>query len=427
MSWSPERRAALALALAATLALGGALAQSLTLRVLGPTTPIEPGAITGFNVGIAMTLALHLDEFAAMTIRGVRFPPGNDADDKPLNEAAMDAFKVQWALLGEPDVLLVANFFEGPEHAAEVARYLEAIGVPVRRWSVGNEPDLYPRNRMDPSWTAEVYCDRFRAVRAALEAVDPDVVVTGPAVSGSRPDGPNYLREVLFRCGDVIDILTWHVYPTDGGWDDEAALATAASVGEEIRRFRGWLADPATNPRGYERDIGLAITEFGLSWRTTQYRHLEDIVAALWLADALGQMTANGLDASYYFALQSMGAHGLIDRGGWIRPTYFVYEMLAGFAGWAHAVEGTDERLSGYAAADGTSLRVLLVNRSTEAIEVALALDVEAAAFAAPLVEVTTLDEATFDEIHGYRRASHAAAEPLTVPARSVVLVRRER
>jgi hypothetical protein len=426
MSRSPERRPSRLLSIAVTAALGCAAAQPLTLRVLGPTTPIAPGAISGFNVAIAMTLALHLDEFGAMTIRGVRFPPGNDADDKPLNEAAMDAFKVQWALLGEPDVLLVANSFEGPEHAAAVARYLEAIGVPVRWWAVGNEPDLYPRNRMDPSWTAEVYCDRFRAMRAALEALDPEVVVTGPAVSGSRPDGPNFLREVLFRCGDVIDVLTWHVYPTDGGWDDAAALATAASVGEEIRRFRGWLTDPATNPLGFERDIGLAITEFGLSWRTTRYRHLEDIVAALWLADALGQMATNGLDASHYFALQSMGGHGLIDRGGWIRPTYHVYAMLAEFAGMAHAVEGADARLGAYAAADGAALRLLLVNRSTDDLEVALSLGAEAA-YAASHVEVTTLEDAIDGGETALRRTTHPADEPIVVPARAVVLVRRDR
>jgi hypothetical protein len=374
-----------------------------------------------------MTLALHLDEFGAMTIRSVRFPPGNDADDKVLNRAALDAFQFQWSLLGEPDVLLVANFFEGPEHAQEVARYLAAIGVPVRWWSVGNEPDLYRRNRMDPSWTAEVYCDRFREIRAALEAVDPEVVVTGPAVSGSRPDGAEFLREVLFRCGDVIDVLTWHVYPTDGGWDDDAALATAASIGAEIRRFRGWLTDPATNPLGFDRDIDLAITEFGLSWRTSRYRHLEDIVAALWLADALGQMTANGLDASHYFALQSMGGHGLIDRGGWIRPTYYVYAMLADYGGRAHAVEGGDERLGAYAAADDDALRLLLVNRSTADVEVTWTLEGEAARYAAARVDVTTLTDAVGDDDFGLRRASHAAGEPLLVPGRSVVVVQRER
>jgi hypothetical protein len=427
MSRSPERRAALTLAIAALLGLGGALAQPLTLRVLGPTAPIAPETITGFNVAIAMTLALHLDEFGAMTIRSVRFPPGNDADDKVVNPAAMDAFRLQWTLLGEPDVLFVANFFEGPEHAAEVARYLAATGVPVRWWSVGNEPDLYPRNRMDPSWTAEVYCERFRELRAAVQAVQPDAVMTGPAVSGSRPSALGYLREVLGRCGDVIDVLTWHVYPTDGTWSDEAALATARSVGQEIALLRGWLADPDVNPLGFERDIGLAITEFGLSWRTSMYRHLEDQVAALWLADALGQMATHGLDASHYFALQAMGGHGLIDRGGWIRPTYYVYAMLADFAGWAHAVEGADERLGAYAAADGDALRVLLVNRSSDDVEVAWAFAAEAAGYAAPHLEVTTLVDAVGDDAPGLLHATHAVAEPLVVPARAVVLVRRDR
>ena len=142
----------------------------------------------------------------------------------------------------------------------------------------------------------------------------------------------------------------------------------------------------------------------------------------MWLADALGQMATLGLDLGQYFALQSMGGHGLIDRGGWVRPTYHVYAMLASFAGTAHAVEGADERLGAYAAATDDALRVLLVNRSLEALQVALALtDPPAVLF------VATLDEAGFDEALDHDRADQPADQPVQVPARSVVVVRAER
>jgi len=255
-----------------------------------------------------------------------------------------------------------------------------------------------------------------------VRALIPDAVMTGPAVSGSRPAGLAYLREVLTRCGDVIDVLTWHVYPTDGTWEDGAALATASSVGEEIRLIRSWLADPAVNPLGHERAIELAITEFGLSWRTSMYRHLEDQTAALWLADALGQMATLGLDLGQYFALQSMGGHGLIDRGGWVRPTYHVYAMLAGFGGTAFAVDGADERLGAYAADDGAALRVLLVNRSGDDLEVVLA-DPDLPA----TLTVATLDEAGFDRDLDHDRTERSANLAIPVPARSVVLIRADR
>ncbi len=424
MPRSPDRRRAVAAALVALLLTAVASAQgtTLALRIGEPLGPISPFAVTGFNFGLSMPVALHLDEFGALGIESLRFPPGNDADDKPLTADMTNALTLPWQLIGEPPLHVVLNFFEGPEHATEVVRRFDEAGFRVRWWAVGNEPDLYPQNRMDPSWTAEIYCQRFREVRNAVRALHPDAVMTGPAVSGSRPSGLAYLREVLTRCGDVIDVLTWHVYPTDGTWDDDAALATARSVGDEIPLVRGWLTDPEVNPLGFDRAIDLAITEFGLSWRTAMYRHLEDQTAALWLADALGQMATLGLDLGQYFALQSMGGHGLIDRGGWVRPTYHVYAMLAGFGGTAFAIEGADERLGAYAADDGASLRVLLVNRSDDDLEVVLtAPDLPAT------LAVATLDEAGFDLNLDHDRTERPADLPVPVPARSVVMIRAER
>jgi hypothetical protein len=415
------QRAVTATVLAAMLSLP-VLAGGLTLRVAEPLGPVAPGAITGFNVTAAPPVVLHMTEYGAMDIGSLRFPPGNDADDYVLTADTLGAFAQTWRILGEPDVHLVANFFEGPEHALAVAATLRELGIAPRWWAVGNEPDLYPRNRMDPAWTAEVYCERFRAMRSVLEAELGDVRMSGPAVSGSRPSGLDYLREVITRCGDVIDLVTWHVYPTDGTRSDDDALATSRELTGEIAQVRAWLADPTVNPLGYEREVEIGVTEFGLSWRTQMLRHLEDQVAAVWLAEALGQLATHGVDVSQYFALYGLGGHGLIDRTGWVRPTYHVYAMLACFAGTAHRVDGGDERLAAYAAADDTALRVLIVNRSDEPIDVTLQADGLAA-----VLDVATLDEPTFDETLAPRRSVHDASVPLLAPPRSVVVVHSPR
>lgn len=397
-----------------------AWAEPVAVRIGDPTGAVAPLAIAGHNFGLSMQVALYRDEFEALQVRTLRYPPGNDADDNPLTEDMIDALQTPWQLLGEPETWIVANYFEGPEHAVAAAAYLDEVGIPVRYWEVGNEPDLYPQNRMDPSWTVEVYCERFRAFADALRAQDPTNVIAGPAVSGSRPLGEEFLREFLELCGDVVDVLTWHIYPTDGTWEDDAALATSDQVGEEIRRYRSWLTDPERNPLGHQRDIALGITEFGLSWRTASFRHLEDNVAALWLADALGQMATEGIAVGHYFALQSMGGHGLIGRSGWIRPTYFVYEMLADFEGVVHAVDIGHPGLTAYAVRGDAGVRVLLVNRSLEHVEIALAGD---AAPTGDRIEVAVLDEAIFDELLEPREHVQPASEPLRVPARSVVRI----
>ncbi len=411
------RRSLLATLLGAALSLP-ALAAGLTLRIAEPLEPIPAGSITGFNVTAASPVVLNLDAWAAIDIESLRFPPGNDADDHELTPDRLRAFAQTWQLLGEPDVHLVTNFFAGPEHAVAAARTLQELGITPRWWAIGNEPDLYPRNRMDPSWTAEVYCERFREVRSALEAELGEVRTSGPAVSGSRPSGMDYLREIIGLCGDVIDLLTWHVYPTDGTAGDEHALATSRLLGDEIATVRSWLADPMVNPLGHERTVEIGVTEFGLSWRTATFRHLEDMIAALWLAETLGQLASHGVDLGQYFALQGLGGHGLIDRSGWVRPTYHVYAMLAGFGGHAHRVEGGDERLGAYAADDGAAVRVLLVNRSLEAIDVRL----EGDALGTDLV-VRTLDDVVFDEDAGPRTSRQPSTATVHVPARALVVI----
>jgi hypothetical protein len=320
-------------------------------------------------------------------------------------------------LLGEPEVLVVANFFEGPEHAVRAARYFEEIGVPVRRWAVGNEPDLYPQNRMDASWTPEVYCARLKGFAAALKENDPDVLIAGPAVSGSRPLGEDYLREVLFQYGDLLDVLTWHHYPTDGTWDDAAALATSSQVGEEIRRYRAWLRDPERNPRGHTRDTALAITEFGLSWRTASYRHLEDMTAALWLADVLGQTTQEGVDG-YYLALQGFGGHGLIDQTGWVRPTYHVYEMLADFGGqvMTPVLSSGPPQVRAYAVCREGGAQVLLVNQSETTVSVRLEPASEEP------ITYKLLNDAMFNALLSYETGTTEAGASLPLPGCSVLV-----
>lgn len=395
--------------------------------VVGATSlgEIPRHAISGVNLGNAMELVSGRDAVVRLRIETVRFPPGNQADEIRLGDADLAALAANLQLLGNPSVLMVANLFGGtPEQAADLARRVAAFDIEVAAWEIGNEPDLYASNRNRPSWTPERWCASFRAFGAAIREVDPDVPLAGPAVSGARPGGERFLREALRLCGDAIDVLSWHVYPTDGGWDDADALATARTVDREIARYRRWIADPARNPLGHEREIGLAVTEFGLSWRSASYRHLEDMTAALWLADVLGTMASERLDASHYFALQATGGHGLIDVGGWIRPTYHVAAMLADFVGEALPVtlETPDgpSALRAYAARHDGGLEVLLVNPGETDLAVALA----PPSGHATTFDLSVLDDAIFDAANGPEARTATADVPFSVPARAVVHLR---
>ena len=381
---------------------------------------VPPLATNGFNYGNSMLVVGSVEEFEAIRIGSLRFPPGNQADEIELGRHDLDALDLNLGLLGRPPVLMVANLFEGTaEQAAELARLAESMGLPLLGWEVGNEPDLYATNRSDPSWTPERYCQEFRRYGSALREVNPDYLLAGPAVSGARPGGAEYLSEVLRLCGDAIDILTWHVYPTDGTWSNDEALATAARFAEELRLFRGWASDPTSNPLGYEQPPLLGVTEFGLSWRSNSYRHLEDMTAAHWLADVLGQMTSERLDLSSYFTLQGMGGHGLIGTGGWVRPTYFVYELLDDFTGEVVEVEA-EPPLRGYAVSSDDETRVLLVNPSNLSLSAALQFDRPVA----EELQLSLLSEEIFDELLEPQTLTAPPLEPVLVPGRAILLVR---
>ena len=410
-----------------TLLLTTVVLAQPTITVTNARHDVPELAITGMNHGTFMQIIGLEQDFEQLELRSLRFPPGNIADEFPLDEVTLAAFKQQWKLLGELPVLMVANVFTGSaQEAANAVTYTRELGIDVLAWEVGNEPDLYGPNRDDPSWTAERYCDTFRAYATAIKAQDPNALIAGPAVSGADVAQP-YLQTFLKNCGDVVDILTWHIYPTDGNSSEADALASSAVVGESIRRYRQWLRDPEMNPLGYERDIAMGITEFGLSWRTNNYRHLADMTAALWLADAYGQILNEQLDMSHYFALQGTGGHGLIDNTYWKRPTYYVLEMLVPFKGVVlETTTGGADGLRAYATQQEDNLHVLIVNMTDETISSALSLP---AGFEQTR-EVQILSPDAIDKFSDDSPIKHqtiAADAPLNVPAKSVLVLHTTR
>src|SRR5690606_5568724 len=112
---------------------------------------VTPHAIAGFNIGNAMQVVGFQDEFGALSVDTLRFPPGNQADEITVGEPDLRALATNVELLGGARLMLVANLFSGtPEGAASMARLGEEVGLDVFAWEIGNEPDLYATNRNDP-------------------------------------------------------------------------------------------------------------------------------------------------------------------------------------------------------------------------------------------------------------------------------------
>lgn len=384
--------------------------------------PVSRSVLGGFNFGNWMQVVDFAEDLRQVKPAELRFPGGNIGDDHDLSEFALGAFQANLSLLGSPRAVIHTRVFAGgisagsarnrPEDAADAVRWAKAKGITVSYWQIGNEPDLYGVTRGDPSWTPAKYCQVFRAQRAAILAVDPEARVAGPGVSGGRPARDRFLDAFVAECGDVIDVLNWHVYPTDGTLSDEAAFATVREADETVDRALALWKDPARNPKGHGRPVELAVTEYGLSYQSNRMQHLADLPAAMWAMEMAFRLDARKVVSAHYFALQATGGHGLLDVAGARRPSYYAFALLAKLSGNLVAASTTDPELWTHAARDGERLDVVVTNRARQPRTLAVGVP----GFALRSGEY-------FDEAITRAEKPPAALQPgaaVTLPARSV-------
>lgn len=401
----------------------------VTVRADEAGLAVNPAVTRGYNFGNWMSMVDHGEALSRTPAASLRFPGGNIGDEQDMDAPTLNAFRSLLTLVkGQPELVIQTRVFSNradrpaanrPEDAAAAVRMARERGLKVGHWEIGNEPDLYSVTRGDPSWTPERYCDVFRAQAKAVRAADPKALVVGPATSGAHPKAMRFLERFVELCGDAVDVLSWHIYPTEGDGTDEAALSTISQVDASIRSVRAQLRDPRRNPLGHSREVKLAVTEYGLSWKTDRPRFLSDMPAGLWAAGAALRMAEQGVDMAHYFAYQGTGFHGLLDNAGVPRPTYYAFQLLDGLSGRFVAVESGHPKLWSHAVRDGETLQVLLLN--TQAAPMTVTLDTagwrarQVKYFDARIVE----NEADFGSLPADRR--------LTLPPRSMAVVRLQR
>jgi hypothetical protein len=337
--------------------------------------PVRPAVLRGYNFGNWMQVAEFGDPLRALAPALLRFPAGNIGDEFDLSETSLTLAKAGASLLGSPPLIVQTRVFQGragelahnrPEDAAQAVRISTVLGLAVPYWEIGNEPDLYAVTRGDPSWTADRYCAVFRAQAQAIRAVAPQARIAGPAVSGSIPARDDFIERFVRGCGDVVDVLTWHIYPSEGEKSDAAALATVVEASRTLTQMRALWADPLRNPLGHQRAVGFGVTEYGLSWRTERPRHIADQVGALWAAETALRLNEGDAEMAQYFALQGTGGHGLLDLAGAPRPSWYAFQLLAGLRGRFLAVHSSAPALWLHAMRDGEKLQILIINPTLE-------------------------------------------------------------
>jgi|GEM_PF-499906 len=390
--------------------------------------PVNRNVLSGFNYATA-NIVDFMEDLQAAKVGQLRVG-GESYDRNDLSEAVLGNIKANVLILrgqgegaGAPGAVMQTRVgwlgTQGgeprnkPEDAANAVRWAREMGLKVDYWEIGNEPDLYGAKQSAPDYTPQKYCATFRAHAAAMKAVDPEVKVAGPVVSGAKPARDTFLEQFVKDCGDVVDVLTWHIYPTDGGADDDLAFSTAAEADQTVDAYRALWADKRANPKGWQRPIQLGVTEYGLSWQSGRARHLSDMPAAMWTLETALRLNERGVGSAHYFSIQGMQNHGLVDQSGARRPVWYAFITLSKLSGNLVPAATGDDAVWAHAARAGDRLDVVLVNKATAAKTFPVAVPGFTLRHAVYFDEAVTKDERPVEPL--------AVGAAVTLPPRSVV------
>jgi hypothetical protein len=221
-----------------------------------------------------------------------------DLDEKAGDQSGLDLFYTSGATRGLPAMVPVSTLYGTPEDSAAQISYLKKRGYPISHIELGEEPD---GQYMTPEHYGALYIQWARA----LHALDPTLLLGGPAFTGQNEDilawpdkhgERSWLKRFLGylkahgRASDFA-FLSFEHYPYEpckATWDslyDEPKL-----ISHIMQVFRD---------DGLAADVPMLITEVNLSWYANQ-TSVENL-AGLWLADYVGAFLEAGGQASYYF------------------------------------------------------------------------------------------------------------------------------
>lgn len=272
----------------------------------------------------------------------------------------------------------------------------------IRYWEIGNE--VYggkpgnpgcPGSGWELTWTClgNEYMlgardhDGVIQMRAAMLAVDPTIAVGALGVN----DVSNWNEQVLTSAPDQIDYFVLHtyaVYPLTGNLGEEQGeiLALPQFHFPSLARNTRF----ALNEHASGRDLPVVVNEYGLIppyGRDDPRNYMNKQVAALFHADAIGQMLTSGVAMAANWALMNGKSDpygnefGLMraDGSNFRQPKYYVYPLWARFGTTLLPLESSadpEDEVSAYAGrlADGT-LTVLVINKHRAGATVTLTFD----------------------------------------------------
>jgi hypothetical protein len=317
----------------------------------------------------------------------------NDAQTPDLfSNAQLDRFVAYVRSVGAQPVVQVplvkdpAGQPATPQDAADMVTYANVTqGYGIKYWSIGNEPDLYTSQSLQPAtYSAADYCTTFRQYVTAMKAADPTIQILGPELSWKYIPSNDWLSPFLDGCKDAVDIVSVHRYPlAPNATTVAAAFSDAAAFRQAVRALRANLDQHGMTA------VPLAITEEHITYdgdptKSTLPASPQTFFAGMWVADVLGVSLEEGLwtSAFWHIADAPTGWKLAFIIGQTPQPTYYALQLVAThFTGRTLAPAGVPAGFSVYASRDAAAGKsaVLILNKTGAAARLALAFDAQPA------------------------------------------------
>ncbi|MDX1934502.1 MAG: glycoside hydrolase family 44 protein [Capsulimonadales bacterium] len=346
-------------------------------------------------------------------------------------------------------------------------RFGTAAGSGVRFYAMDNEPDLWAHTHTDIKPALLGYDDlfgNFREYAAAVKAVDPTAMVTGPVSWGWT----NYLYSPLDRGTDnyrthadrkahgdlpflvwflrqaknveretgqrLLDVLDVHYYPQSDVYNEKADPETAARRIRSVRSLfdaryadESWIGEPVRLLPRLKEWVAQEYpgTKIGLTeWSFGGEKHISGALAS---AEALCLFGREDLYLASYWTTPKKDS-----------PAYLAFRLLLNPEGEGkrgvesvscRAVSSNDSRLSAYATTDETRrlLALVLINKMPKTA-ITVPIDLRAGSVSvkdpATVYRLTADGTGTKAQIDRSVKTIGSDRFTLTVPPYSIVLLR---
>lgn len=302
-------------------------------------------------------------------IEMIRFPAGSESDNvywdrtnsyewhvgpspytRTVKADILDSFMSLVREVGAEPLITVNAKIDNKEMAADMVRYANVEkGYNIKYWEIGNEPEFFQGAY---AVTPLQYAVRIREYADAMKAVDPSIVIVGPA--NSQPmQMTGWTKPVLSALAEnnkPVDAISIHWYPLWGGQTNPASSSYAtidnllAYEGTDYpNSYISWAnqftdTTPSDNLVHYRDQYApgalIGITELGQVTGGNEGAGIGDTMAgALWMADVLGRLAYHKMDFVTQFLFQGDQAYGLMDINKNVRPAYYLYPMLKRYFG----------------------------------------------------------------------------------------------